>query len=152
MSEFKPTLEQQKILNSSASRMIVSASAGTGKTSTIVDFISELIFEKGVSPQKILVLTFTENAAREMKERVVKKALSKDCSSQVIEQITSGDISTIHSFLKKTMQKNIDKFEFCSDYKIPTENMLENIKERSYKQAYRDLCKDKRFESLFRCV
>ena len=152
MSEFKPTTEQQKVLDSASKKMIVSASAGTGKTSTIVDFIFKLISQKNVSPQSLLVLTFTENAAREMKERIVKKALLKDLSPDIIEEITCSDISTIHAFLKKTIQKNIDKFEFCGDYKIVSENQLEDIKEKAYKQAYKQLCKDKKFEEMFVCL
>lgn len=69
------------------------AGAGTGKTRTLIYRVAHLI-ESGVSPESILLLTFTNNAAREMKERT-EKILKKKCG------ITA---CTYHSFCVKMLR------------------------------------------------
>ena len=64
--------EQQEAVNAPLGHNLVIASAGTGKTSTIVARIERLI-ESGTDPKKILLLTFTNKAAREMVSRLEKK-------------------------------------------------------------------------------
>ena len=50
--------------------MLVIAGAGTGKTTVLTRRIARLIRECGVSPKEILAVTYSENSAREMRERV----------------------------------------------------------------------------------
>lgn len=69
--------------------VFVGASAGSGKTSTIVDLYAALI-QEGVSASDIAAITFTENAAHEMKRRIRAKAGAAGTAG--------ASISTIHSF------------------------------------------------------
>ena len=62
--------EQYTSATTQENRNLIIASAGTGKTSTIVGRIAYLLQQKGVKPQEILLLTFTNKAAAEMVERV----------------------------------------------------------------------------------
>lgn len=62
---------QMQAVNSDAQRLLVLAGAGTGKTTTMLARISRLV-ESGVSPDSILVLTFTSSAACDMKERYTR--------------------------------------------------------------------------------
>ncbi len=73
---------------------LVIASAGTGKTSTIVGRIAHLL-ENGLKPEEILLLTFTNKAAIEMKERV----------SQVIPYAKNIEAGTFHSVSYKWLKK-----------------------------------------------
>ena len=72
------------------------ASAGTGKTSTIVGRIAHL-FSQGISPEEILLLTFTNKAAAEMIERV-----AKSFGERMAKGIQAG---TFHSIAYKYLQK-----------------------------------------------
>ncbi|AUX09864.1 DNA helicase II/ATP-dependent DNA helicase PcrA [Halalkaliarchaeum desulfuricum] len=71
--DVSPEPQQQRIINSDAYPMRVLAGAGTGKTFTMVRKIEHLIDEEDVSPDRILALTFTNNAANSMQEKLNAK-------------------------------------------------------------------------------
>ena len=71
--DVSPEPQQQVIIDSDAYPMRVLAGAGTGKTFTMVRKIEYLIDEKDVSPDRILALTFTNNAADSMREKLNAK-------------------------------------------------------------------------------
>jgi superfamily I DNA/RNA helicase len=71
--DVEPEDQQDAIINSDAYPMRVLAGAGTGKTFTMVRKIEHLIDEQGVSPDRILALTFTNNAAGSMREKLNAK-------------------------------------------------------------------------------
>ena len=56
--------EQKKAITTTEGPVLIIAGPGTGKTYTLVKRISYLVFEKGVAPSSIMVVTFTEKAAR----------------------------------------------------------------------------------------
>jgi len=72
-TDIGPEDQQEAIINSDAYPMRVLAGAGTGKTFTMVRKIEYLIDEEGVSPDDILALTFTNNAAGSMREKLNAK-------------------------------------------------------------------------------
>ena len=63
------TEDQQKVISSTAGRLICSAAAGSGKTAVMIERIARLIRE-GADPFSFLVITFTNAAAAEMKEKI----------------------------------------------------------------------------------
>lgn len=66
----QPSLEQQAILATPLQPMRIVAGAGTGKTTTIALLVRELVTERGVAPEEILGLTFTQKAAAELADRI----------------------------------------------------------------------------------
>ena len=108
MSKFKPTSEQEKVLAFDKKNLIVSASAGSGKTATLVEFIARLV-ENGQPIKRILLLTFTKAASLEMKERLLQKFYAESENKNImdaIDDVPTADISTIHAFLEKIIKKN----------------------------------------------
>ncbi|UOF90621.1 UvrD-helicase domain-containing protein [Fodinisporobacter ferrooxydans] len=88
--------ESQKLaIRAKGSRILVAAGAGSGKTRVLTERISYLVNEKGISPENILALTFTDQAALEMKERVEQKLGSN--------QVT---ILTFHRFCGRIVREN----------------------------------------------
>ena len=71
--EHEPELQQRRIIESDDYPMRVLAGAGTGKTFTMVRKIEHLIDERNVPPDRILALTFTNNAADSMREKLNAK-------------------------------------------------------------------------------
>lgn len=80
---------------------LIIASAGTGKTSTIVARIAHLL-NSGIKADKILLLTFTNKAASEMIER-----LSRYFDDRVISQITAGTFHSVSNSLLKSFNKGV---------------------------------------------
>lgn len=128
---FKP--EQIDILNSQDKNLIVSASAGSGKTTVMISKIADLIISKKVSVNSILVLTYTDNAANEMKQKLLgelKKHVNEyEFLEDEIENIDQADISTIHSFCQKLIRKNFYAFSNLS----PNFSILSNEKKAVFK-------------------
>ena len=88
--------------------MLVLAGAGSGKTSVLTNRIAYLI-EEGVSPANILAITFTNKAAREMKERVTKLI---GADARYIQ------ISTFHSFGLKILKENYEFLGYDKNFVI----------------------------------
>ena len=78
---------------------LIIASAGTGKTSTIVGRIAYLL-QEGIKPEEILLLTFTNKAANEMKERVAKFI-------PIAKNIEAGTFHAVSYRWLKKLNKNI---------------------------------------------
>lgn len=81
--------EQQKAASKVEGPVLILAGAGSGKTRTVTYRIAHMVMEKGISPYKILAVTFTNKAAREMRERV--ETLIGEDSKRVM-------VSTFHAF------------------------------------------------------
>ena len=79
--------------------LIIKAGPGSGKTSVLVERVKFLINEKGANPDSILLITFTEKAANELRERL--------CGMDGLEQsiIDQIHVSTIHGFCRTVLKK-----------------------------------------------
>lgn len=105
--------QKKAIYDTLDSDVIVSASAGSGKTSAMVERVLTLITKRRVPISKIMLLTFTNNSAGEMKERLRQGLLSyakenPEEASFIREQLDNmgqADISTIHGFCFKIVQE-----------------------------------------------
>ena len=101
-SEFTPTPEQQAAMSHQGSDLLISAGAGSGKTATLTDRIVNRICDCNMDVSRMLVVTYTKDAANELKVRISKKLsqrLKNDpknthLSSQLV-RVSSADISTI---------------------------------------------------------
>jgi len=104
---------------------IVCASAGTGKTYTLVERYLEVLKLGLAGPGEIIAITFTEEAAKEMKERIAKEVNLWDANPVLKEKIIYGlgnaYISTVHSFCNRIIQENMDEIEIPYDYRIMDE-------------------------------
>ena len=89
--------------------LLVLAGAGSGKTKVLTTKIAYAILEKKVNENNILAITFTNKAAKEMKERI-ENIFKKDISSMWI--------GTFHSICSKILRFNIDKIGYNSNFSI----------------------------------
>ncbi|MCL2286490.1 MAG: UvrD-helicase domain-containing protein, partial [Firmicutes bacterium] len=101
MTTFTPA--QQQAIDCNASNILVSAAAGSGKTAVLTERILRHIFD-GVNIDNLLVVTFTESASAEMRERIAKKMQDAGLVAQ-IARLPMANISTIHSFCRKLVQE-----------------------------------------------
>ena len=93
--------------------VLILAGAGTGKTKVITHRMAHLIAE-GVPPRHILALTFTNKAAREMKERY-QKLVEGTRPKEEIRQLFAG---TFHSFCVQVLRQHIEKLDFKRNFTI----------------------------------
>ncbi len=110
--QFSP--EQLCAINEDNSEILVSAAAGSGKTSVLVERILRLITQKGISIDRMLVVTFTRAAAAEMCERLEKRLNDEAQRNPALikqsELVSNAQISTIHGYCQKVVREH---FEFC---------------------------------------
>lgn len=99
--------KQQEAINSLEGRVRVIAGAGSGKTSVLTQRYAELI-NKGIKPENILCVTFTNKAANEMKERIHKLT--------GVEELPY--ISTFHSFCLKILRENSHLLGYPNNFSI----------------------------------
>lgn len=89
--------------------LLILAGAGSGKTSVLTARVAYLIKERGVDPISIVAITFTNKAAKEMKNRIIKEVGSIGYSIQ---------ISTFHSFGLRIIRENHDLLGYDRNFTI----------------------------------
>ncbi len=97
------TLEQKLAINKEGTNILVSAGAGSGKTAVLTERVFRKVLE-GIDIRKILVLTFTNEAAGEMKGRIRKKLEEANLKEQ-LEYIDSAYITTFDAFALNVVKK-----------------------------------------------
>ena len=101
--------EQQEAVKHTEGPLLIMAGAGSGKTRVLTHRIAYLLGEKGVPPRNMLAITFTNKAAREMKERVNK--LVGAGSGQIW-------VSTFHSMCVRILRRDIDRIGYNQNFTI----------------------------------
>lgn len=101
--------EQKKAVCHTEGPLLILAGAGSGKTRVLTHRIAYLIEEMGVKPWNILAITFTNKAAKEMRERVDR--LVEYGSDQIW-------VSTFHSMCVRILRRYIDRIGFGTDFSI----------------------------------
>ena len=104
--------KQKEAVITTEGPVLVVAGAGSGKTKALTHRIAYLIEEKKIAPWNILAVTFTNKAATEMKERVLK-LLNKDKNDKNIPTI-----GTFHSICVKILRKHIHLLSYDSTFNI----------------------------------
>lgn len=101
--------EQSEAVRTTEGPLLIMAGAGSGKTRVLTHRIAYLLDEKGVSPYNVLAITFTNKAAREMKERV-EKLVGEE--AQVIW------MSTFHSMCVRILRRDADRIGIERNFTI----------------------------------
>jgi DNA helicase-2/ATP-dependent DNA helicase PcrA len=111
---------QKEAVKATDGPLLIMAGAGSGKTSVLTRRIAYLMVEKGVAPWNILAITFTNKAAREMKERIGK--LLGPGADDIW-------ISTFHSMCVRILRRDIDRIGISRNFSIlDTTDQLSVIK------------------------
>ncbi len=134
MNEIK-IVEQERVLNATEKNIIVSASAGSGKTHVMVKYITNLIALKHISVKRLLVMTFTKKAAGEMKLRIEKSLKNLKQTKEIIEQLDAlplANIATIDSVCEKLIKKYINSLDIAVNFEICDENYSKSLKRKAF--------------------
>ena len=101
--------------------VLVSAGAGSGKTRALSYHIFHLLLEKNVKPYNILAITFTNKAAKEVKERITAKLTGK------VEFLSDMWVMTFHSMCARILRQNIDKIGYNPNFSIYADDETDRV-------------------------
>ncbi len=157
MGEVKWTKEQQDAIFEKGTNILVAAAAGSGKTAVLVERIINKIMKDKIDIDKLLVVTFTNSAASEMRERVLKaiyKQLEKtpedDNLQRQITLLNKASICTIDSFCLEVVRNNFYELENISpnfriadttEIELLKQEVIEDIFEEKYESENEDFTK-----------
>lgn len=152
--EKKLTKQQIAVIENQKKNLIVSASAGSGKTFVVIEYLIKLICERQVPLSRMLILTFTKAAAGEIKDRLTSAILSQKQTPFLIEQldeISISDVTTIDAFCEKIIKRNINKTLLSENFVVLDEKESSSLKEKAFARAFDDLAEqeDEDFEKLY---
>ena len=151
------TKEQEDAIYKKNSNILVAAAAGSGKTAVLVERIIQKILNDGIDIDKLLVVTFTNAAASEMRERVLEAIYrkideepeNKELQKQVI-LLGKADICTIHSFCLEVIKNNFFEIDLSANFRIGTEEEIELLKQEVIEDVFEELyeSEDENFAKL----
>ncbi len=111
---------QRQAVEKTEGPLLIIAGAGSGKTKALTFRVVHLIREKGISPDNILAVTFTNRAAHEMKGRI-QSLLSQDLKGQgprPLRSIAEPLVGTFHSVCVKILRKDIHQLGYENSFVI----------------------------------
>ena len=133
---------------------MVSASAGTGKTTVMIERIASLI-EDGADVSELCVVTFTNLAAAEMKKRLAAKLTEKRANQRIVEQLERLDnasISTLHSFCSELLRNYFYVVDIDPAFAILDDLTVATLQKQALDDLFRDYFKagDEDFWRVYR--
>lgn len=157
MADVKWTKEQQDAIYDSGSNILVAAAAGSGKTAVLVERIINKVINENVDIDKILVVTFTNAAASEMRERILEAIYkkmeefpdNKNLQRQVI-LINKASICTIDSFCLDIIRNNFFEIDASANFRVADTTEIELLKQEVIDDIFEEkyLNNDKEFLKL----
>lgn len=157
MSNVKWTKEQELSIYEKGENILVAAAAGSGKTAVLVERIINKIINENVDIDKLLVVTFTNAAASEMKQRVldaIYKKLEEQPDNENLQKqillLNKASICTIDSFCLEVVRNNFFELQNVSpnfriadttEIDILEQEVLEDIFEQKYEEENQDFLK-----------
>ena len=155
-NEVKWTEEQKQAIYEKDSNILVAAAAGRGKTAVLVERIINKIINENIDIDKLLVVTFTNAAASEMRERVLNaiyKEIDEDPENEKLQRqvtlLNKASICTIDSFCLDVVRNNFFEIDIAPNFRIGDtteieilkQDVLEDLFEEKYEAEDKDFTK-----------
>lgn len=147
------TKSQQNVIDYRGKNMLVSASAGTGKTTVMIERIAELIAE-GADVSQFVVVTFTNLAAAEMKKRLADKLSERRGDRRIAEQLEKLDnasICTIDSFCSELLRNYFYVVDIDPSFSILDSVTVTSLRKNALDEVFKEYFKngDKLFKKTY---
>ena len=158
----KWTQEQQNAIYLKDKNILVAAAAGSGKTAVLVERIINKIVNENVDIDRLLVVTFTNAAASEMRERILKAIYEKQneaCSGEEednlqkqIMLLNKASICTIDSFCLDVIKNNFYELDISPNFRIADTSEMELLKQEVIEELFEEKyeSQDENFEKLIK--
>lgn len=138
--QLKP--EQKSAIEHESGNLMISASAGSGKTFVMISRLIRLVKEKRAKVSEILAMTYTESAALDMKEKLTKglsKEIAKSKDAELYNEllnVRTADICTIDSFCARLIRVYFFKIGVAPDFRIIDESDKALLIERALEKTF----------------
>lgn len=154
-NKIKFSNEQLSAIKSEQPRLLVSASAGSGKTKVLVERIADIVSTKKANINQMLVVTFTNLASLEMKSRLKKtlETLAKTDESfyEQLNLLNTANISTLHKFCQNVIREFFYEVQVNPNFSVLDESESAFLKAKALEQILSDYAKslDDEYEKIY---
>lgn len=141
MAGIKWTEAQLKIINERNKNLLVSAGAGSGKTTVMIERIINLVLdkEKPTPISKFLIISFTKASATDMKNKLIKKLSEIEPTPYVLEQlddVLTSDVSNLHSFCARLLKQYFYEVGLDPTFVVLDEDEASALKEKALTKLF----------------
>ena len=143
MSNVEWTKEQLEAIKNNGNNILVAAAAGSGKTAVLVERIINKIINENIDIEQLLIVTFTNAAASEMRERILEAIYKKIEESpenehlqKQINLISKANICTIDSFCLDVVKNNFYEIGITPNFRIADNAELELLKLETLEELF----------------
>lgn len=154
-SKIKYSDEQLSAIKSEQSSLLVSASAGSGKTKVLIERIADILTNKKALIDEMLVVTFTNLASLEMKSRLKKTleelAKSDEYFYDQLNLLNTANISTLHKFCQNVIREFFYEVQLDPLFSVLDETEASFLKQKAIEKTLSDYSKsnDDIFEQIY---
>ncbi len=151
------TKEQKRAIEEKGNNILVAAAAGSGKTTVLVERVIQKIIKDRIDIDRLLIVTFTNAAASEMRERILNalyKEIDKNPTDIHLQKqivlLNKANICTIDAFCLEIIKNNFFEIGISSNFRIADNIELELLKQEAMEDLFEKLYldRDKKFEKL----
>ena len=132
--------EEQRRAIEAGGVVFVSAGAGTGKTRVLVERFARAVLDRGLSPDKILAITYTERAAAELAARI-RLRLDEEGEGELARALDGAWISTIHGFCGRILRRHALQAGLDPAFVVLDPAAADLMRAESYDTALREMAK-----------
>ena len=135
-----PSAGQRRAMEAGDRNLLVSAAAGSGKTYTLVERIVRNIVAGKYRVDELMVVTFTNAAAAEMRERIEKKLMAEVAEHPELARqlvlLPGASISTMHSFCQRLVRENFTAIDIDPKFRIVSDQERVLIRQRVIEELF----------------
>ena len=149
------TEKQKQAIYEKGSNLLVAAAAGSGKTAVLVERIINKITNENIDIDKLLVVTFTNAAATEMRERILEaiyKKIEKEPENTNLQRqillLNKASISTIHAFCLDVIKNNFYQTDISPNFRLANTPEIELLKMEIIEEIFDKLYEEKNQEFI----
>jgi ATP-dependent exoDNAse (exonuclease V) beta subunit len=135
----RSTNEQQDAAIAARGEVFVSAGAGTGKTTVLVERFVEAVTERGIDLESLLVITYTERAAAELAARI-RASLDELGRHELARRLDGAWISTIHGFCLRLLKAHPFAAGLDPRFRVLDESQGRVIRGEAFEAALTEFC------------
>ena len=152
------TREQQEAVEARGENLLIAAAAGAGKTRVLTERVVKLLEENFCEVDELLIMTFTNAAAQEMRSRIqaalmkrLENELDTDNQARLEKQIillSGAQISTFHSFCQAVIRRNFSRIDLDPKFRTGDNNELDILKKEVIEELFEENYPNETFKNF----